>query len=269
MNFWNGGIGFGYSGRQVSSTMLRGGPSMLVPDSWRFNYNISTDNRKNISFSFNGSFNRSAEDYSKNTHFGGGIRIRPMNTLSIDISPSYSYSYSELQYIGGRSFNNEDRYLFGTINQKVLSISLRVNYNITPDLTIQYWGQPFGAAGEYSDFKMITDPRAEKYADRMHIYTNGQITFTDDYYDIDEDIDGANDYGFNDPNFNVSEWLSNLVVRWEFLPGSTAYLVWSQTQDYYNPNGRMNIGDDLNNLFTDKKANNVFLIKFSYRIGLR
>ena len=35
------------------------------------------------------------------------------------------------------------RYIFGSIDQKILSLSLRIDYNITPDLTIQYWGQPF------------------------------------------------------------------------------------------------------------------------------
>jgi len=63
--------------------------------------------------------------------------------------------------------------------------------------------------------------------------------------------------------------LSNLVVRWEFLPGSTAYLVWSQSRDFYQSSGEFEIWNNLNGLFTDKKANNTFLIKFSYRFGLR
>ena len=165
--------------------------------------------------------------------------------------------------------NGDDRYIFATLEQKVLNMSLRINYNITPDLTIQYWGQPFVATGKYTDFKMITDSRAEEFTDRFHIYTSDQISLTDDYYDIDEDRDLATDYGFGNPNFNVDEWLSNLVVRWEFLPGSTAYLVWSQTRDYYASDGTFEVWDNMQNLFTDKKANNTFLVKFSYRFGLR
>ena len=69
----------------------------------------------------------------------------------------------------------DPRYIFGTIDQKVLSMSLRVNYSITPDLTIQYWGQPFTASGDYSEFKMITDSNADQFTDRYHIYTSNQI----------------------------------------------------------------------------------------------
>ena len=165
--------------------------------------------------------------------------------------------------------NGDDRYIFSHIDQKVLNISLRINYNITPDLTIQYWGQPFIASGDYTDFKMITDPKASAFGDRYHVYTSGQISLADDTYEIDEDMDMNTDYSFDDPDFTVDEWLSNLVIRWEFLPGSTAFLVWSQTRDYYNPAGSFEVWDSLNSMFTDKKATNTFLVKFSYRLGLR
>ncbi len=165
--------------------------------------------------------------------------------------------------------NGKDRYIFGTIDQNVLSMSLRIDYNITPDLTIQYWGQPFTASGEYTDFKMITDSKADEFTDRYHIYTSDQISLVDDIFEVDEDVDGNVDYSFYNPDFTVDEWLSNLVIRWEFLPGSTAYLVWSQTRNYYVQDGNSGVWDNMNNMFTDGKPTNTFLIKFSYRFGLR
>ena len=39
---------------------------------------------------------------------------------------------------------------------------IRVNFNLTPDLTLQYWGQPYVASGKYYDHKMIMDPMADK-----------------------------------------------------------------------------------------------------------
>jgi hypothetical protein len=197
------------------------------------------------------------------------LNIRPTNTLRISLSPNYTSRLDEFQYISRSSFNDENRYIFGKIDQKVLSISIRVNYNITPDLTIQYWGQPFVATGAYTNFKMITDPKADELSDRYHEYTDEQITLEDGYYGIDEDTDDEYDYDIGIPDFNVDEWLSNLVVRWEFLPGSTAYLVWSQARDFYQPDGEFEVWDNLHDLFTDKKANNIFLVKLSYRFGLR
>ncbi len=268
-NFWFVGFGGGYGLLNASNSFLRGGPSIYLPDSWRFWSNVSTDSRKKVHASVYGNVNGMAEDASFSYSYGASLTLRPLNTLRISLSPGYSARADEFQYITHTSFNDDDRYVFGRIDQKVLSMSLRINYNITPDLTIQYWGQPFIATGEYSNFKMITDPKADEFSDRYHEYTTEQITLEDDYYGIDEDTDDNYDYGIGIPDFNVDEWLSNLVIRWEFMPGSTAYLVWSQSRDFYSPVGEFEVWDNMQNLFTDKKANNIFLVKLSYRFGLR
>ncbi len=268
-NYWYGGFGGGFNFLQLSNGILRGGPSMYMPNDGRLYYRLTTDDRKAISAGFFGSVRWGAEKYYFRNSYTLEMTIRPMNTMSISLFPSYSTNANELQYVTQREMNDEARYVFGKIDQKVLSMSLRINYNITPDLTVQYWGQPFIASGKYSDFKMITHPKADVFSDRFHIYTEEEMSLEDGYYEIDEDGDTNMDYGFGNPDFTVDEWLSNLVIRWEFLPGSTAYLVWSQTRDYYQPNGSFEIWDNLNNMFTDKRATDTFLIKFSYRFGLR
>ncbi len=131
------------------------------------------------------------------------MTFRPTNTLSISLKPSYSKNDHELQYISQTDMNGDARYIFGTIDQKVKSMSLRVNFSITPYLTIQYWGQPFTASGDYSDFKMITNSRADEYSDRYHNYTTDQIRLDDEIYYVDEDVDGNDDYGFDNPDFTV------------------------------------------------------------------
>ena len=148
-------------------------------------------------------------------------------------------------------------------------MSFRVNFNLSPDLTLQYWGQPFVASGRYYNFKYITDPMASDYHNRFALYSTEQISLNgDDYYEIDENTDGYYDYGFDKPDFSVQEFLSNLVVRWEYNPGSSLYLVWSQTRSNYNNSGTMDYSNDMEALFSEKPYN-VFLIKFSYRFGLR
>jgi hypothetical protein len=268
-NFWTGGIGGGFNFMERSTTMLRGGPSMILPNSGRIYVSIGSDNRKVISGNLFGSGRWGAENYFRQNSLSLDLTARPVNTLSISLNPSYSWNYHELQYVTTELTEGEERYLFGDIDQKVLSMSLRISYNITPDLTIQYWGQPFIASGAYSGFKMITDPQAGQFTDRYHQFSEGQISFADDQYQIDEAMDGVTDYTFDDPNFTVDEWLSNLVIRWEFLPGSTAYLVWSQTRDYYDPSGIFGVWDNVDQMFTSKRANNTVLLKVSYRIGLQ
>jgi len=116
---------------------------------------------------------------------------------------------------------------------------------------------------------MITDPHADKYTDRFHTYTEDEITFlnSDDGYLVDEDQDMNYDYSFGYPDFNFKEFRSNMVLRWEYVPGSTLFLVWSQGRTGYASNGEFSPGDDLGDLF-DVKPHDIFLIKFSYRFGL-
>ncbi len=268
-NFWHAGVGGGFGVHQVSNRMLRGGPSIYLPNEGRVNYRVMTDDRKAISGGFFGYAGWGAEAYYQRSSYGLFLTFRPMNTLSISLKPSYSTNDDKLQYVNEQEMNGKERYIFGTIDQNVLSMSLRIDYNITPDLTIQYWGQPFTASGEYTDFKMIIDSKADEFTDRYHIYTSDQISLVDDIFEVDEDVDGNVDYSFDNPDFTVDEWLSNLVIRWEFLPGSTAYLVWSQTRNYYVQDGNFGVWDNMNNMFTDGKPTNTFLMKFSYRFGLR
>jgi hypothetical protein len=82
-------------------------------------------------------------------------------------------------------------------------------------------------------------------------------------YNVDENADGLADYSFDNPNFNFLQFRSNLVIRWEYRPGSVLYLVWSQGRTGYDQSGRFAFGDGFHNLF-DIHPGNVFLIKFSY-----
>jgi hypothetical protein len=272
-NYWWVFTGGNLNLSSISTAILRGGPMMKVPGSFNYRLGFNTDDRKKVVFNVFSGINFGFENSSFSSNSEVSVSVKPTNFLKISISPAYSISNDELQYVATKKYGVEDRYIFGTINQQVLSASLRVNLNLSPDLTLQYWGQPFVATGKYSRHKFITDPMADNYHNRFSEYDNGQITYNepDNMYEIDEDKDGIIDYNFENLDFNFQEFLSNLVLRWEYNPGSSVYLVWSQTRNGYYPTGTMNVGEDLGNLF-DSQTNhpyNVFLIKFSYRFGLR
>jgi hypothetical protein len=144
--------------------------------------------------------------------------------------------------------------------------AFRMNYFLTPDLSFQYYGQPFIAAGNYTEIKQITNPQAENYYDRFSNYGKEQLTYSlnEERYLIDEDRDGIPDYGFDKPDFNALFFLSNFVARWEYRPGSTLYLVWSQSRNGFDDDGNFHFGNNMKDLF-DVFPHDVFLIKFSYR----
>jgi hypothetical protein len=270
-NQWSTYIGYNVNGRSASNTLLRGGPSIRLPAIHGINGNISSDTRKNIRFSASAGYRKGVDNYQENTYANLSVTWRPFNTLSVSASPGWSVNKSQLQYVTRNTFDGEDRFIFGTLNQKILNLSLRINYNITPNLSVQYWGQPFLAAIDFSDYKMITDPLNASYSHRFHVYGSDQLNYVSDQnrYYIDENLDSADDYSFKNPDANSDVFLSNLVLRWEFRPGSTIFLVWSQSRDYNEPVGEFAVWNNVTNLFSSKKPYDVFLVKFSYRFGLR
>jgi hypothetical protein len=270
-NFWNVWTGGSFNARALSTGILRGGPMMKTPGSASFRFGFSTDSRKKLVFSVYEYGSRGSEKNSRNFNAGLDITYKPTNYLSFTISPGYSKSFNELQYVDQVDFNDDRRYVFASINQKTVSTSFRVNLNLSPNLTFQYWGQPFVATGKYYDHKYISNPMASSYRDRFSIYSPAQISLDEDQYNIDENTDGNTDYSFDKPDFNVQEFLSNLVIRWEYNPGSSVYVVWSQTRSSNSDSGDMDLFNNLGGLFNaaNNKPHNVFLIKFSYRFGLK
>lgn len=270
-NFWMARAGGNISTNQLSTGMLRGGPMMKLPGNLNLRAGFSTDNRKKIVVNLFFNNNSGLAGNSSSLYTGVEISAKPTNYLRISFNPTYNTSFTELQYVTRVNTGGETRYVFARIDRETLSASFRVNFNLSPDLTLQYWGQPFIATGKYSEYKYITNPMAGELKDRYHVYTPEQISFSPGRYYVDENSDGTPDYSFGRPDFNVQEFLSNLVIRWEYNPGSALYLVWSQTRSCFNDSGRMDVFDDLGDLFNckDNKPHNVFLVKFSYRFGLR
>jgi len=192
-----------------------------------------------------------------------------MNALSISLSPDFSIQNSKLQYVDTKQINNDQRYIFGELDQKTLSFTFRVNYTFTPELSLEYYGQPFISAGKYTNFKKTTITNADKFTDRYHNYSANEISYNavDNTYSINENGNANSSYSFTNPDFNFRQFRSNLVVRWEYKPGSTVFLVWSQGRTSSDTNGAFAYGQDMNKLFgTD--PHDVFLVKFSYWFSL-
>jgi len=263
-NYWelSGGVGHNFEGLSASS--LRGGPSLRYQSRWNNWYYVGTDGRKALRASFSGSDGWVDDGYSQWHSFSPGMTWQPSNALSFSLSPFYNINKDDLQYVDTIELDDGDRYLFGRIDQKTLGLVVRLNYCITPTLTIQYYGQPFVSAGEYSRFKHITDSRAERYEDRFHTFGDAEIEYdadAEEYY-VDENIDGIVDYGFELPDFNFRQFRSNLVVRWEYTPGSTVHLVWSQERTGCEAMGDFAFWNDVDDLFHEH-PHDVFLIKFN------
>lgn len=264
-NYWEMGYGLNRQFESLSPSALRGGPSLRYPGGWNLWYMLGTDVRKKWRLILNGSQFWGDFNNSRSASYTVGITFQPGNALNMMIFPTYSTQTSNLQYVTTRDFNSDSRYIMGRIDQKTLAVTLRLNYSLTPELSIQFYGQPFTSSGNYTEFKHITQARADVYADRYHLYTSKEIRYNSEsnVYHVDETQNGETDYNFGNPNFDFLEFRSNLVLRWEYRPGSAVYLVWSQGRTGYDYRGEFDYQGDVRRLL-DLPPHNVFLVKFSY-----
>ncbi|HNC12588.1 MAG TPA: hypothetical protein PLF59_12510, partial [Cyclobacteriaceae bacterium] len=187
------------------------------------------------------------------------------NALNISLSPSLWSNFTQLQYVETTSnAAGNPRYIMGALDQIVTRISARLTYMVTPNLSIQYYGQLFGTSGEYKNFKYVTDSQAPEYEDRFTIISP---TLAGDSYSVDEDGNGTTDYSFSKPDFKFGQYRSNMVIRWEYIPGSTLFLVWNQQADGAFDSQAGSIKSRVNFNFP-QQAHSIFLIKYTYRFIL-
>jgi hypothetical protein len=164
------------------------------------------------------------------------------------------------------TYNNVTRSIVSQVTQKTIRFTARINFNITADLTLQYYGQPFITRPIYSNFAYVSSPMAKEFNDRFHIFTPAEISFNNGTYLVDENNDAITDYSFGKPDFNFVQFRSNLIVRWEYKRGSEFYLVWSQgnTADAFEELSTPLFSSLFNNAFADQ-SKNIVLIKWTYR----
>lgn len=264
-NFWSVSLSATKETKNVDNSILRGGPALITPGSFNYNIGMGTNSTKKLSLHLSFFDNYGGNKSARNYGLFAFINYQPINILSISLASNYSANNSDLQYISTEYIENSSKYIFGSISQKTLSVTMRINLNITPDFTIQYYGAPFISSALYSDYKNITDSKNDTYENRFHIFNENEINYltNDEMFEVNE-IGSYSNYYFGKPDFNYKQFRSNLVLRWEYKPGSLLYLVWSQDKTDYSSDGEFNFKDNIKDMFKIS-ALDVILLKLSYR----
>ena len=261
LNKWAINTSIDYTSQALDTRILRGGNAMFIPASWSNSFYARTDYSEKIFFEV--STNISLSDYHSKKYFSiePATTLLLSNTLKLGLSVNYSTNTDELQYVETNTSNNDPMYILGKINQHTLGITFRIDYIITPELSIQYYGSPFASVGKYSKFKKIINPQADNYKDRFQLLS---VVPNGDEYVIVENHPGLiNPVSFRNPDFNFSQFRSNLVLRWEYLPGSQIYLVWSNERTYYKNPADKPVNYAIG-ILKDVYPSSVFLLKINY-----
>ena len=151
--------------------------------------------------------------------------------------------------------------MFAFVDRNTLSAQIRLNYAFTPDLTLELYAEPFAASGRFHDFGELPAARSREL--RTYGTDGTTITPGTDGYTVTAD---GQTFTLPDRDFNVLSFRSNLVLRWEWLRGSTLYLVWQQD--------RSGIADrdvGLRSLFDtfDADGQNFVALKMTYWLAAR
>lgn len=268
-NYWYANFSVTHDGYDLDWSELRGGPAILKPGKWNYYLGLSTDSRKKVYFSI------SLNNYIYDQHEGNssslslGIYYQPFGFLKLSLSPSLYQSHDGLIYVTDEQINNKDLYVVSSITQKQISTNFRISLSFTPDLSLEYWGQPFLFSAKYHGYKKVQHPNQKNFESQFYKYTGNQIQYdaANNQYLIHDQENPGSTITIDNPDFTVVEFRSNMVLRWEFVPGSTFYFVWAQSGDNSNSVGSFNFKNNISNL-GKTTLTNVFLVKFSYRIRI-
>jgi hypothetical protein len=247
----------------VNTRALRGGPALRSSDYYAWALRISSDASRRASASLLGQHDWTVEGGTTANRVSAELSLRPSNRVSLSAASEYLRLNDDLQYVATADTGDGQRWLLGRIAQDVWSLTVRLNVAIRPDLTVQYYGSPFIATGRYTNLRKATNTLAQAYEDRFHRYGPGEIAFQTaaNAYDVREA--GGASYSFANPDFSFRQFRSNLVARWEWKPGSSLYVVWSQGRTGTEPIWEDSFHTNWRSLWS-ARPDNVLLVKLSY-----
>jgi len=255
--------------KRRDTRMLRGGPALTLDGYWNWGFYFRTDSRKKLSYSLKSQYTLVDDDVTRQFSITPAALWRIGTRFNLSGNFSYDYNIDDSQYINTINYNNVERYILGRIEQNTWTLTLRADYAFTPNLILQYYASPFISTGKYSHFKYVTDADADRYERRFHMFTGIEIIEDRENNTLafDENSNGEIDYSIYNPDFNFYEIRSNLVLRWEFTPGSTFYFVWTHGRSEYINKSVQTFYNNADRLFA-VKPQNIFMMKFNYWLSL-
>ena len=273
-NFWFFNFFGGYGLTVVDDRLTRGGPRALIPSNFNGGAGIQTDQRHAGSggFFFN-YFHDVSGAWSLNLN--PTIEYRPSSALDFSVGPNYNVARSTAQYVQTvadplATATYGGRYVFAELQSHELDLTVRVNATLSPALSMQLYAQPFAFAGAYSGFKELAKPRSYRFntygrtAGTTIAYDSGSATYT-------VHPDGAqpsDSFSISNPDFRVRSLNINAVLRWEYRPGSTLFVVWTQRRSGFFSDPSFDVGRDFGRDLLLDRPTNVLLVKFSYWLGV-
>lgn len=258
-NLWGGWFGVEYSLEGMSPALLRGGPGLLREAEIMGWAGLFTDARRGVRGRLETSWSARPESGSWGWRAAPSVTWRPTPVADVRVGPVVSVQVEDRQWIGATG-GDDPVYVFGRMRHHTLGATFAADLAFSPTLSLQIYAQPFVSAGTFEDFGTVADPGAARYRDRFA--TLSVARDTDGRLSADLDRDGVAEV-YDNPDFNFRRLRTNTVLRWEYRPGSTLFLVWSQGREDVALDGSFRPRHDLGRLFA-ARSDDAFILKASY-----
>jgi hypothetical protein len=254
--------------------LTRGGPVVRRPALNYFNVGVQTDSRKKVAGNFNA--DRSCNSDGDCDHsFSVSLKLQPRSNVAISLGPSIGHSETGFQFVGSYADSTYSlfygrRYVFSHLTQNSVSMDTRFNVTFSPTLTLELFMQPLIASGRFSRYNEFAAPRSARRLEYGRDF--GTVTVTPAASPAPDTITlnaggGAPSFSFPDPTFTFRSLRGNAVLRWEYRPGSTLFVVWTRSSRIPDlPRGNIQFSDDASALFQGP-SENIFLVKMTYWLG--
>ncbi|HEU5185632.1 MAG TPA: DUF5916 domain-containing protein [Gemmatimonadaceae bacterium] len=250
-----------YQPRALSDDLTRGGPLMGTGRGWRMAFEVQ--NREGARTRWG------VEAEVEGAEFGGWVRqiegdftFHPGTQWEISVDPRWGRGEEPRQYVttqaNGRPETFGSRNIFAHVDRSEVAAPVRVNYTFTPNLTLETYVEPFASSGRYHGFGELLAPKSR---DLLEYGTNG-TTIERNGDGSHTVIAGADTFDLENEDFNIRSLRSNVVLRWEWRPGSTLYVVWQQDQEAdraFQPVGPRDLWDAFRTT-----GDSFFAVKVSY-----
>jgi hypothetical protein len=214
-NNWNlhAGGTLGTLGNSYCDRCSRGGPALRVSRALHPWFGVNGDSRKKIVPSMWVNLSYSDEGRSRSVSLNPSVQVKASTRLQANIGINIDHDDNHSQWYD--NFTDDatgvTHYTFAHLEQKTLSMTLRLNYTAKPNLTFELYGEPFVSSGAYSDIRELSaTPDASAYEARFVRY-----------------VPPAD----SDTGFEFNQLRSTAVMRWEYRPGSTLFLVWTHGRE--------------------------------------
>ncbi len=268
-NYWHAEVEAGWFDEVLDHELTRGGPLTRHPSVFWSEFEFSSDERRRIEVGAWGEYSANRVGANE-TVIESWLTLKPSSRINISLLPQFTLSHSLAQWVD--AFEDPlavgtygSRYVFATMDQKTVAMGVRLNCAFTPKASFQLYAQPLISTADYKDFKELA--RAGTYDFNKYGTGGSTIDFADGVYTVDPDgPSGPAPPGivtFEDPDFNYKSLRLNAVFRWEYRPGSTLYLVWTQFKENEIGPGTLDLSRDVDSLF-DTEPDNIFLVKVTY-----